>query len=194
MSVRKLSADVKARIRVNIASWEADYLDAPTNSAIVKYRALLEDTGFWQNADREPQLRESGLGGWGYAIDEGISVLDRQYIFQNCAYAVRGIFTPEQDKLLVQDAFDSERRQFERLQNKFNLAQHTEPRTERTGIPEEVRIAVWRRDNGRCVRCGSRERLEYDHIIPVSRGGSSTVRNIELLCEICNRSKAANIQ
>ena len=192
MSVRKLSADVKAHIRGRIANWEADYIDAPTNWAIVKYKALLEDTGFWQNADREPQLLD--LGGYGYAVDSHILPSDRQYIFQNCAYGVRGIFTPEQDRLLVQDAFDSERRTFERLQNKFNLAQHTEPRTERTGIPEEVRIAVWRRDNGRCVRCGSRERLEYDHIIPVSRGGSSTVRNIELLCEICNRSKAANIQ
>jgi hypothetical protein len=194
MSVRKLSADVKALIRGNIANWEAEYIDAPTNRAIAKYKTLLEDTSFWQNADREPQLRESGLGGYGYAVDQDISVSDRQYVFKNCAYAVRGIFTPEQDRLLVQDAFDSERRTFERLQNKFNLAQHTELRTERTGIPEEVRIAVWRRDNGRCVRCGSRERLEYDHIIPVSRGGGSTVRNIELLCEICNRSKGPNIQ
>jgi 5-methylcytosine-specific restriction endonuclease McrA len=43
------------------------------------------------------------------------------------------------------------------------------------------------------VDCGSRERLEYDHIIPVSRGGSNTVRNIELRCERCNRSKGARI-
>ena len=48
---------------------------------------------------------------------------------------------------------------------------------------------VWQRDEGKCVRCGSNERLEYDHIIPVSKGGSSTKRNIQLLCELCNRSK-----
>jgi hypothetical protein len=60
-------------------------------------------------------------------------------------------------------------------------------------IPAEVRIAVWRRDEGKCARCGSRERLEYDHIIPVALGGSNTERNIELLCEPCNRAKGKSV-
>lgn len=63
----------------------------------------------------------------------------------------------------------------------------------REPIPEDVRFAVWRRDQGRCAKCSSRDRLEFDHIIPVSRGGSSTARNIELLCESCNRRKGANL-
>jgi hypothetical protein len=61
------------------------------------------------------------------------------------------------------------------------------------GIPAEVRREVWRLDNGQCARCGSRERLEFDHIVPFSKGGSSTARNIELLCEACNRRKAAEV-
>ena len=44
-----------------------------------------------------------------------------------------------------------------------------------------------------CVDCGSNEKLEYDHIIPVSKGGSNTARNIQLLCEKCNRTKGNNI-
>lgn len=63
----------------------------------------------------------------------------------------------------------------------------------REAIPERVRHEVWRRDQGRCVECGSRERLEFDHIIPISQGGSNTARNIELRCEKHNRSKGANI-
>jgi hypothetical protein len=63
----------------------------------------------------------------------------------------------------------------------------------REPIPEHVRLFVWRRDKGQCVRCGSRERLEFDHIIPVVAGGSNTERNIQLLCEPCNRSKSASI-
>jgi Holliday junction DNA helicase RuvB len=64
----------------------------------------------------------------------------------------------------------------------------------RDAIPSTVRREVWRRDGGKCARCGSRKNLEYDHIIPVSKGGSNTARNIELLCESCNRSKSASIQ
>jgi hypothetical protein len=61
-------------------------------------------------------------------------------------------------------------------------------------IPPAVKIAVWRRDEGRCVQCKSREKLEYDHIIPIAKGGANTERNIQLLCEPCNRAKAAGIQ
>jgi Holliday junction DNA helicase RuvB len=59
----------------------------------------------------------------------------------------------------------------------------------RQPIPSEVRREVWRRDQGMCTKCSSRENLEYDHIIPIARGGGNTARNIELLCETCNRSK-----
>lgn len=60
-------------------------------------------------------------------------------------------------------------------------------------IPKAIQREVWRRDYGKCVECGSQERLEYDHIIPFSKGGSNTVRNIQLLCEKCNRKKQNKI-
>lgn len=60
-------------------------------------------------------------------------------------------------------------------------------------IAANVKRAVWRRDRAKCVECGSPEKLEYDHIIPVSKGGSNTERNVQLLCEKCNRTKSANI-
>jgi hypothetical protein len=63
----------------------------------------------------------------------------------------------------------------------------------RAPIPEDVQVMVWNRDNGKCVKCGSSTNLEFDHIIPLSKGGSNTARNIQLLCEKCNRSKSANI-
>lgn len=64
----------------------------------------------------------------------------------------------------------------------------------RIAIPSEVRREVWRRDLGQCAKCGSRVNLEYDHIVPVSKGGSNTTRNVELLCESCNRSKSDSIE
>ena len=60
-------------------------------------------------------------------------------------------------------------------------------------IPGAVKRAVWKRDGGRCVSCGGRERLEFDHIIPVSMGGASTARNLQLLCESCNRQKGGSL-
>ncbi|MFK8067388.1 MAG: HNH endonuclease [Gammaproteobacteria bacterium] len=60
-------------------------------------------------------------------------------------------------------------------------------------ISKEVKLSVWRRDQGKCCECGTKERIEFDHIVPVSKGGSNTERNIQLLCEQCNRKKSANI-
>ncbi len=64
--------------------------------------------------------------------------------------------------------------------------------TTRSGrsIPQDVKIAVSVRDGGRCRRCGSDRDLQYDHIVPYSRGGSSDVDNIQLLCGRCNRRKS----
>lgn len=60
-------------------------------------------------------------------------------------------------------------------------------------ISQQVKDLVWNRDNGKCRECGSNERLEFDHIIPFSKGGSNTYRNIQLLCEPCNRTKSDKI-
>lgn len=63
----------------------------------------------------------------------------------------------------------------------------------RLPISQEVKDMVWNRDRGRCVICNGNEKLEFDHLIPYSKGGSDTYRNIQLLCEACNRSKSDKI-
>ena len=65
--------------------------------------------------------------------------------------------------------------------------------TIRKPIPQSVKDKVWNRDNAKCVQCGSNKNLEFDHIIPHSKGGADTYRNLQLLCEPCNRSKSAKI-
>ena len=99
-------------------------------------------------------------------------------------------YSSEEIELLILEEADKDRRKFERLKSKFGGASST---YKRVRITEDVRIFVWRRDDGRCVECGSNEKLEYDHIIPVNKGGSSTARNIQLLCEPCNRQKSDHI-
>ncbi len=60
-------------------------------------------------------------------------------------------------------------------------------------VPAYVKQAVWARDGGHCVACGSSVDLQYDHDIPFSRGGANSVENIRLLCEDCNRKKSDKI-
>lgn len=63
----------------------------------------------------------------------------------------------------------------------------------REPIPQDVLDKVWNRDGGKCVKCGSQEKIEFDHIIPFSKGGSNTYRNLQILCEMCNRQKSNSI-
>lgn len=62
-------------------------------------------------------------------------------------------------------------------------------------IPSPVKLEVWKRDAGRCVKCGSSDNLHFDHIIPYSLGGTSLdARNIQLLCARHNLEKRDRIE
>lgn len=62
-------------------------------------------------------------------------------------------------------------------------------------IPGWVKQAVFKRDQGKCVECGSTDQLHFDHDLPYSRGGSSlTPANVRILCARHNLSKGARIQ
>jgi len=75
----------------------------------------------------------------------------------------------------------------------LNRLENQESSSGNRQISQGVKDDVWNRDGGICVYCGSNENLEFDHIIPFSKGGSNTYRNIQLLCEPCNRSKSDKI-
>jgi 5-methylcytosine-specific restriction endonuclease McrA len=46
----------------------------------------------------------------------------------------------------------------------------------------------------KCLRCGSTDRIEADHVIPISRGGKNIASNIQPLCRLCNASKHNRIK
>ena len=68
----------------------------------------------------------------------------------------------------------------------------------RSQVTNSVRYQVMKRDHFKCVLCGRRAEdgviLEIDHIIPVSKGGTSDLSNLRTLCKECNRGKGAKIE
>jgi hypothetical protein len=61
-------------------------------------------------------------------------------------------------------------------------------------IPTAIKVEVWKRDQGHCVICGSKDNLHFDHDVPYSKGGSSiTAKNVRLLCARHNLSKSDKI-
>ncbi|GAC1437023.1 MAG: hypothetical protein NVSMB51_09710 [Solirubrobacteraceae bacterium] len=87
---------------------------------------------------------------------------------------------------------ERERRAARRLERAHALmAGEAAPAGLRTAIALETKRAVWERCGGRCAECGGDALLEFDHVIPLAMGGSSTEHNLQLLCAECNRVKGA---
>ncbi len=53
---------------------------------------------------------------------------------------------------------------------------------------------VFERDGRLCAWCGSTDDLQIDHVLPLSRGGSNGLRNLQVLCGSCNRRKGGSLE
>jgi 5-methylcytosine-specific restriction endonuclease McrA len=100
--------------------------------------------------------------------------------------------TSEEVALVLWDRARRQEARLERLR-KLRAREAQVAQAQRARIPEEVRVAVWVRDEGRCVRCGSEDDLQFDHVIPVSRGGGNSEENVQVLCGDCNRLKGDGV-
>lgn len=79
---------------------------------------------------------------------------------------------------------------------KFKICPHCgqtlDTRYGRQPIPRKLRHEVFMRDGYRCRECGASKdetSLEIDHIVPVARGGTNDIDNLQTLCRECNRMK-----
>ncbi|QCX75702.1 HNH endonuclease [Streptomyces sp. YIM 121038] len=88
----------------------------------------------------------------------------------------------------------------DRVVYRGRCAAHAPPAWETKSARNRARDSAWERlirpralvrDGFACVSCGAREGLEVDHIIPVARGGTSTLDNAQTVCRGCHQAKTA---
>lgn len=60
-------------------------------------------------------------------------------------------------------------------------------RTKALDISQKVKEAVWERDRGRCILCGSSRAMPNAHYISRAQGGLGIEQNIVTLCFDCHR-------
>lgn len=80
----------------------------------------------------------------------------------------------------------------------------TDPNTPKTSsprkpLPKYKRDQVFRRDGYTCRKCGAKGglhgtlgvQLHIDHIVPVAKGGTDEINNLQVLCAPCNTKKGS---
>ncbi len=164
--------DLIGRREWYLVEWGEDWLLCMTPSVFEKASVYQREDPLFVGKENEPERKL-----WWYSDD---------------FWESRG-YSDEEVKLLLWEKARREERKFERLAKAKSATEQAVEQARRQRIPEEVRLLVWERDGGRCVKCGSTEELEFDHIIPVSKGGSNTEKNVQLLCARCNLEKGDRI-
>jgi 5-methylcytosine-specific restriction endonuclease McrA len=120
-------------------------------------------------------------------------VSERTYwLFQNKFFWDNDYLTADQVYALLVTRQQREDQRIERAQAMVAMGESPRP-VKRGAIPDDVKQFVWIRDEGMCQHCGGTVGLQFDHIIPVSKGGSSDAANLQILCAPCNQRKSSGL-
>ena len=165
------------RVRTNRCWWDAyiNELNAMPPSQFEKVKdRMVEDELVAKVTLPSPTKELSAHVSWGYTSPKG-----RNSYFNECVFGEREM------RALIHKAKD--------IVTERNTRQAQIAR-ERARMTDKLRYEVMRRDNFRCVLCGSTAddgvKLHVDHIYPVSKGGKTEMSNLRTLCDRCNFGKS----
>lgn len=182
--------------------WEGELRGKPEPPRHV-YEERQLDRPFWQLYGRNDQVllsvtdpEGSEIANESESIPAEIDDDDRGriwWLYKGAVYSTKEDLEPDEVLALIDEKANKKRIAIARAKAVAAMAESLDRKGERQPIPREIKVAVWQRDQGRCVECGSKVELEFDHIVPLALGGSNTERNIQLLCANCNRAKGASL-
>jgi hypothetical protein len=70
-------------------------------------------------------------------------------------------------------------------------------RKKRSAISKRLWFEIFQRDDFTCKYCGAKAEdgkgLEIDHILPIDRGGTDDIKNLQTTCKACNRGKGHKV-
>ena len=124
------------------------------------------------------------------------NILQRLWFYSNFLLYVNRQCRSEKDyehiKLKVEEYVLERGDEYQKLVKKIDrLRQISSNRLQpnRKQISEHVLAFVLQRDLNKCVLCGDDINLQFDHILPVSKGGNNEPENLRILCQQCNQSR-----
>ena len=132
-------------------------------------------------------------------VEKANGKLEAVFVFRNLVFRVT---TPVSNSAATEAMLTVKReallqdQRLKRLQNEVDALERIaegKVQRKREPIPDAVKLLVYERDGGKCVKCGSDKNLHFDQIIPISKGGGNTDQNVQLLCERCNLEKSDKI-
>ena len=212
LAVRFPQPDVATRVRALSGSAEGSVLSLQVPGTVEVQPSSTEPTPAPgapdSNADltspevvapRPSPARTTPLSPGRFALQVTISAETREKLRRADDLLGRAV-TPGDLAAVLDRALDA---LIEKLERRLLFENRTSPKPPTASgryIPAHVRRAVRVRDGDRCtyvsengVRCEERRALELDHILPVARGGESTVANLRLRCRSHNQLEAEQV-
>lgn len=123
------------------------------------------------------------FGGWRKALESFVEYINED---DKCVIDNKTASRQERPYSIIEEPLHEEHKDFE---------EQSAHKTSRN-INTRLRFKVMKRDNFKCCACGASPakdpsvELHIDHILPWSKGGETTIDNLQTLCSKCNLGKS----